>query len=93
MQFLIAGEAVLATPLGGIGPLLEIGLDDDSALGGLLAAAGLYWGSSWWSSWLPDLPPVNPLYPGLSVIAMGALLGLLGSWTSLSRVLRAVGGR
>ena len=63
----------------------------EGTLGGLLAAVALYWGSSWWSSWLPDLPPVSPLYPGLSVIVMGALLGVLGSWTSLSRVLRAVG--
>ncbi len=62
-------------------------------LGGLMAAVGLWWGSSWWSGWIPDLPPVSPFYPGLGVIAMGMLLGLLGSWTSLSRVLKAVGGR
>jgi len=57
---------------------------------GTLAAAGLWFGNTWWSARVPELASVSPQYPILAILALGPVLGVLGSWASLSRVLRAV---
>ena len=59
-------------------------------LGGMIAAVALWFSSDWWVSWIPDLRPFSPIYSGLGAIALGALLGTLGSWTSLTRLLNAM---
>ncbi len=58
--------------------------------GGLIAGVALWFSSDWWVFWIPDLKPLSPVYSGLGVAGLGALLGTLGSWTSLNRVLNAV---
>ncbi len=59
-------------------------------LGGVIAAVALWFSSDWWVSWIPDVRPFSPIYSGLGVIALGALLGTMGSWTSLTRLLNAM---
>ena len=63
------------------------------AAGGVLAAIGVWFGSAWWTSWIPELTPLSPSYPAAGGIILGTLLGVLGSWTSLNRVLRAIAWR
>ena len=59
-------------------------------VGGLIAGMALWLSSDWWVAWIPDLRPFSPVYSGLGVVGLGAILGTLGSWTSLNRVLNAV---
>ena len=56
--------------------------------GGVLAVLALWSSSQWWAAWIPGATRVAPVYPGL--IGLGVLLGVLGSWVSLNRVLRAL---
>ncbi|MCE2438227.1 MAG: permease-like cell division protein FtsX [Candidatus Latescibacteria bacterium] len=56
--------------------------------GGILAVLALWGGSQWWAAWIPGETRVALVYPGL--IGLGVLLGILGSWVSLNRVLRAL---
>ena len=58
--------------------------------GGVLAGVVLWMGAAWWTGWIPEIDPLpfSQIVPLL--ILLGAVLGVLGSWTSLSRVLRAV---
>lgn len=58
--------------------------------GGVLAGVVLWMGAAWWTGWIPEIAllPFSQIVPLL--ILLGAVLGVLGSWTSLSRVLRAV---
>lgn len=58
--------------------------------GGVLAALGLSQVSAWWMVWAPD-PALAPLLnPGPWLVALGTLLGILGSRASLNRVLYAL---
>ena len=61
--------------------------------GGLLASAGLWFGEAWWMTWIPELTPISPFYSIAGVLGLGTLLGVAGSWASLSRVLHAVAWR
>ncbi len=56
--------------------------------GGVLAVLALWSSSHWWADWIPGAARVAPVYLGL--IGLGVLLGILGSWVSLNRVLRAL---
>ena len=58
--------------------------------GGMLAAIALSYGSSWWQTWFPDFTLIPTFYPGLGLVSLGTLLGVLGSRASLNRVLHAV---
>ena len=58
--------------------------------GGVLAGVVLWMVAAWWTGWIPEIAllPFSQIVPLL--ILLGAVLGVLGSWTSLSRVLRVV---
>ncbi len=43
-----------------------------------------------WFGSIPELPFVSPLYSVLGVVGLGTVLGIVGSWVSLNRVLNAV---
>ena len=58
--------------------------------GGILGAAGIWVAAAWWPSWMPDPAWPLPFYSGVGVVALGTLLGIVGSWASLNRVLNAV---
>ena len=58
--------------------------------GGVVAGVVLWMGATWWTGWIPEIEPLpfSQILPLL--ILLGALLGVVGSWASLNRVLRAV---
>ena len=58
-------------------------------LGGILAAAVLWIGRGWWTSWIPG-PEVPTYSVGPWLVLLGVVLGVVGSWASLGRVLNAV---
>lgn len=58
--------------------------------GGVLASIGVWFGAAWWTPWIPELTPISPFYPIAGVLGLGTLLGVVGSWASLNRVLNAV---
>ncbi|MDP6776571.1 MAG: permease-like cell division protein FtsX [Candidatus Latescibacteria bacterium] len=59
-------------------------------LGGALAAVALWIGRGWWTSWIPG-PDGSPTFSvGPWLVLLGILLGVVGSWASLGRVLSAV---
>ena len=61
--------------------------------GGVLAAFCLSYVGSWWSARAPDWSIEAPVDFGFWMIILGAILGILGSWASLNRVLNAVAFR
>ena len=58
--------------------------------GGLMATLCLSYVAGWWALRVPDWALEPPFDLGLGLIGLGTVLGVLGSWTSLSRVLNAV---
>ena len=61
--------------------------------GGLLAGIVLFLGFEWWKFFLGELAPMSTIYLGLSLIGVGSILGLLGSWTSICRVMNLAAWR
>lgn len=61
------------------------------AFGGGLACMALLMGSPILASALPFESTLPPGLVGLLLVGLGALLGVVGSWVSLNRVLQAVG--
>lgn len=59
--------------------------------GGLLAALVIVIGSPFWSSVVPVESSLSTSVVAVSLVALGAGLGVVGSWASLGRVLQAVG--
>ncbi|MDA0744877.1 MAG: ABC transporter permease [bacterium] len=59
--------------------------------GGGLAVLALWISAAGWTAWMPDAQQMPFLYPALGLIGLGTVLGIVGSWVSLNRVLRAVG--
>ena len=95
LMILVEREAIEVMRLvGATGGLIRLTFLLGGALqgcaGGMLAAVGLWLGSAWWVSWIPEIRPLPALYPGLGAVGLGTLLGVVGSWASLSRVLNAV---
>lgn len=58
--------------------------------GGFLASVALSYASLWWSARVPDLTIDPSVDLGFWLVMLGTLLGVVGSWASLSRVLSAV---
>ena len=59
--------------------------------GGLLAAFVVVACSSLWMSVIPIESSLSTPFVAASLIALGACLGVVGSWASLNRVLQAIG--
>jgi len=59
-------------------------------VGGALALVGMSFASGWWTSHVPDLALDPSVDLGFWLVFLGTLLGVLGSWLSLNRVLNAV---
>lgn len=57
-------------------------------IGGCMAAVGLALAAPWTAAWLDAGIPTLTVASGL--IALGFVLGVVGSWTSLNRVLQAI---
>ncbi len=58
--------------------------------GGFLSSVALSYASSWWSTRVPDLAFDPSVDLGFWLVVLGTLLGVVGSWASLNRVLNAV---
>ncbi len=58
--------------------------------GGFLAALAVTIGSPLWAAAVPVESALSTSLIGVGLIALGAILGVLGSWASLSRVLQAI---
>ena len=59
-------------------------------VGGFLASMMLSYASSWWAVRVPDLVVDQTMDLGFWLIVLGTVLGFVGSWASLNRVLNAV---
>ena len=58
--------------------------------GGLFAGTVLALGATWWRGWIPEITPLPIAQMVPLLVLLGGCLGVLGSLTSLNRVLRAV---
>jgi cell division transport system permease protein len=58
--------------------------------GGFLASMGQSYASEWWTSRVPDLAFDPSIDLNLWLVVLGTILGVVGSWASLNRVLSAV---
>jgi cell division transport system permease protein len=59
-------------------------------MGGMIASFGLSYALDWWMSQMPDFGMTAPLNLGFWMVFLGTLLGAVGSWASLNRVLNAL---
>jgi cell division transport system permease protein len=58
--------------------------------GGVLAGTILALGAAWWTAWIPEIKPLPTGQTVPLLVLLGGCLGVLGSLSSLNRVLRAV---
>ena len=58
--------------------------------GGFLASLGQSYASAWWAARVPDLAFEPSVDLSFWLVILGILLGVVGSWASLNRVLNAV---
>ena len=61
------------------------------AIGGVLAGAAILLGSPLWAGAIPAESTLSSSLVVVGLIGLGTLLGIVGSWASLNRVLQAVG--
>ncbi len=58
--------------------------------GGVLASLMLSYASWWWTVRVPDLAVAPTIDLGFGLVVLGAVLGAIGAWSSLNRVLGAI---
>jgi cell division transport system permease protein len=58
--------------------------------GGFLASLGQSYASAWWTARVPDLALDASIDMNFWLVVLGTVLGVVGSWASLNRVLNAV---
>lgn len=59
-------------------------------IGGFLASMGQSYASAWWTARVPDLALDPSVDLNFWLLVLGTVLGIVGSWASLNRVLNAV---
>ena len=60
------------------------------SVGGFLAPLMLAYIAPWWAVRVPDLTVTPTIELALCLVALGTVLGVAGSWSSLNRVLRGI---